>query len=121
MKNWYDMGSVSQGCVLRVAKFWLDRLRRFRMAKNEDESAYFAPLPPGKTGIRSLNREHLKQRVRKKIKARAEKIHTTSLLYFNVCSLRLKVTIVFLNLFLQNTCHHCPLTTVAQYRLGKPF
>ena len=68
------MGSVSQGCVLNVAKFWLDRLRRFRMAKNKHESAYFAPLPPGKTGIRSLNREHLKQRVPKKIKAGVEKL-----------------------------------------------
>ena len=57
----------------------------------------FQNPPPGggggKTGMRSLNREHLKQRVRK-IKASAEKIRTTSLLYFNVCSLRLKVTVV---------------------------
>ena len=64
------------------------------MAKNRHERAYFAPPPPGKIGIRSLNREHLKQRFRKKIKARAEKIQTTSLLHFNVCSSRLKVTIV---------------------------
>ena len=58
------------------------------MAKNKHERVYFAPPPPppGKIGIRSLNREHLKQRFRKKIKARAEKIQTTSLLYFNVSS-----------------------------------
>ena len=90
------MGGVSQGCVLKVAKFWLDGLRRFRMAKNKHERVYFAsppPPPPGKIGIRSLNREHLKQRVRKKVKAQ-EKIQTTSLLYFNACSLRVKVTIV---------------------------
>ena len=64
------------------------------MAKNKHERAYFAlppPLPPGKIGIRSLNREHLKQRFRKKIKAHAEKIQTSLSV---VCSSRLKVTIV---------------------------
>ena len=35
----------------------------------------------GRTGIRSLNREHLKQRVRKKIKARAEDSNNFSVVF----------------------------------------
>ena len=36
----------SQGCVLKVAKFWLDGFRRFIMAKNKHERAYFETPPP---------------------------------------------------------------------------
>ena len=51
----YDLSNVSYYCILKVGKYQLDSLSRFRMVEEKRHEIGVTPHPPGKVGLITAN------------------------------------------------------------------